>query len=75
VSDVRGRGLLIGVQLARPVAHELVLALLAEGVLATEAGPDVVRLSPPLVVGPEDVDAAVGALASALESLGAGAPA
>jgi acetylornithine/N-succinyldiaminopimelate aminotransferase len=75
VIDVRGRGLLIGVQLARPVAHELVLALLAEGVLATEAGPDVVRLSPPLVVGPEDVDAAVGALASVLESLGAGAPA
>jgi acetylornithine/N-succinyldiaminopimelate aminotransferase len=73
VSDVRGRGLLIGVQLARPMAHELVLALLAEGVLATEAGPDVVRLSPPLVVGPEDVDAAVGALASVLERLGAGA--
>ena len=71
VNDVRGRGLLIGAQLARPVAHELVLSLLAEGVLATEAGPDVVRLSPPLVVGPEDVDAAVGALASVLESLGA----
>ena len=51
------------------------LSLLAEGVLATEAGPDVVRLSPPLIVGPEDVDAAVGALASVLESLGAGAPA
>ncbi len=75
VNDVRGRGLLIGAQLARPVAHELVLSLLAEGVLATEAGPDVVRLSPPLVVGPEDVDAAVGALASVLESLGAGATA
>jgi acetylornithine/N-succinyldiaminopimelate aminotransferase len=75
VSNVRGRGLLIGVQLARPVAHELVLSLLAEGVLATEAGPDVVRLSPPLIVGPDDVDAAVGALATVLESLGAGAPA
>lgn len=71
VADVRGRGLLIGVQLARPVAHDLVLALLAEGVLATEAGADVVRLTPPLVVGPEDVDAAVGALASVLESLAA----
>lgn len=71
VREVRGRGLLIGVELTRPVAHDLVLALLAEGVLATEAGPNVVRLSPPLVVEPEDVDAAVGALASVLESLAA----
>ena len=71
VEDVRGRGLLLGLQLARPVAHELALSLLAEGVLVTEAGPDVLRLSPPLIVSPEDVDGAVGALASVLDSLSA----
>jgi acetylornithine/succinyldiaminopimelate/putrescine aminotransferase len=76
VREVRGRGLLIGVQLARPIAHELALALLAEGVLTSEAGSDVLRLSPPLVTTPDDIDAAVGALASVLDSLAAaGAPA
>jgi acetylornithine/N-succinyldiaminopimelate aminotransferase len=76
VEGIRGRGLLIGLQLARPLAHELALALLAEGVLVTEAGPDVLRLSPPLIVSPEDVDGATGALASVLDSLSAaGAPA
>lgn len=67
VTDIRGRGLLVGLQLAEPVAHEIVLAMLDEGVLATEAGPDVVRMSPPLVVGPEDVDAAAAAFAAAAD--------
>jgi acetylornithine/N-succinyldiaminopimelate aminotransferase len=69
VTQVRGRGLLNGVCLAAPVAHQVVLAMLEEGVLATEAGPDVVRLSPPLVVTADDVDAAVAALGGALERL------
>jgi acetylornithine/N-succinyldiaminopimelate aminotransferase len=67
VAEVRGRGLLVGVQLTRPVAHEVVLALIAEGVLATEAGPDVVRMSPALVVAPEEIDVAVKAFAAALQ--------
>ena len=66
VVEVRGRGLLIGVQLERPVAHEVVLAMIEEGVLATEAGPDVVRMSPPLVVGPLECDMALSALTAAL---------
>ena len=71
VDEVRGRGLLIGIQLKRPVAHEVVLAMIDQGVLATEAGPDVVRMSPPLIVAPEDVDEAADALAAALEKVAA----
>ncbi|HEX9122888.1 MAG TPA: acetylornithine transaminase [Actinomycetota bacterium] len=73
VVEVRGQGLLNGVQLSGPFAHEVVLAMLDEGVLATEAGPDVVRTSPPLVVTASEVDEAVGALGTALVRVGAGA--
>ncbi len=70
VAEVRGRGLLIGVELTGPIAHDVVLAMIDEGVLATEAGPEVVRLSPPLSVTPEHADVAVGALAAALGRVG-----
>ena len=71
VTEVRGRGLLVGVQLAEPLAHDVVLRMIEEGVLATEAGPDVVRMSPPLVVQPQDVQEAVGVLGAALDKVAA----
>ncbi|MFB3738510.1 MAG: acetylornithine transaminase [Candidatus Velamenicoccus archaeovorus] len=73
VVDVRGRGLLNGVALAGPLAHDVVLAMLDEGVLATEAGPDVVRTSAPLVVTAAEIDEAVAGLGRALARIGAGA--
>jgi acetylornithine aminotransferase len=73
VVEVRGRGLLNGVRLTGPFCHDVVLALLEEGVLATEAGPDVVRTSAPLVVGADEVDEAVAALGRSLARVGAGA--
>ena len=69
VSEVRGRGLLVGVQLTRPLAHEVVLAMIGEGVLASEAGADVVRLSPALTVTSQEIDGAVAALAAALAAV------
>lgn len=71
VREVRGRGLLVGIQLAEPLAHDVVLAMIDEGVLATEAGPDVVRMSPPLLVQPPDIDEAMGALGAALDRVSA----
>ena len=74
VAEVRGRGLLLGVRLTRPVAHEVVLAMIGEGVLATEAGADVVRMSPALIVEPEEVDVAVKAFAAAVQRVAEAAP-
>jgi acetylornithine/N-succinyldiaminopimelate aminotransferase len=71
VVEVRGSGLLVGVQLAGPVAHDVVLAMLEDGVLATEAGPDVVRFSPPLIVSSDDVDNAAKTFTAALERVAA----
>jgi len=70
VADLGEPDLLV---LAAPVAHDVVLAMIDEGVLATEAGRDVVRLSPPLVVQPPDIEVAVGALGVALARVAAGA--
>jgi acetylornithine aminotransferase len=68
--EVRGRGCLQGIQLDGPIAGDVVLAMIDEGVLATLAGPSVVRMSPPLVSTDEDVDMAVAAFAAALTRVG-----
>jgi predicted acetylornithine/succinylornithine family transaminase len=54
VREVRGRGLLIGVELARPAAAQVVDACRDAGVLVLTAGERVVRLAPPLIVGEPD---------------------
>ena len=71
VVEVRGLGLLVGVQLAEPVAHDVVLAMLEDGVLATEAGSDVVRFSPPLTVSSEEIDTAAKTFSAGLERVAA----
>ncbi len=49
VVDIRGRGLMIGVELDRPCT-ELVAAALAEGLLINVTAERVVRLLPPLII-------------------------
>ena len=71
IVEVRGAGLLIGIQLREQSAHDVVLRMLRGGVLATEAGPEVVRMSPPFTVGADDVAEAVKAFADAAEGVGA----
>ncbi len=55
VAEVRGAGLLVGVQV-RGDADAVVRALIGRGALATTAGADVVRLTPPLSVSEAEVD-------------------
>ena len=66
VVEARGRGCLWGFQLARPVANDVVLAMIDEGVLVTTAGPDVVRMSPPLTASDDDVALAARAFGAAV---------
>ena len=65
----RGMGLLVGVPVGAGNAHDVVMALLGKGFLATEAGPDVVRVSPPLTVDPDSVDAFCEALGRAVDEV------
>lgn len=58
--DVRGRGLLVGVELSPKIAsRDVVSAALRRGLVLTEAGRNTVRFTPALTVTAEDVDAAV----------------
>ena len=65
VRVVRGRGLLLGAELDRPVGP-VVDACRAQGLLVLSAGPDVLRLTPPLVVGHDDVARALAILEGVL---------
>jgi ornithine--oxo-acid transaminase len=58
VKEVRGRGLLIGVELKPEAggARRFCEALLAEGVLAKETHEDVIRFAPPLIINRLTID-------------------
>jgi acetylornithine/LysW-gamma-L-lysine aminotransferase len=65
IREIRGLGLMIGIEL-RTRARPYLEALIEQGVLALPAGPTVLRLLPPLVIGYEDLDAVVAAIAKVL---------
>ena len=67
LDEIRGDGLLCGFRTPGPTAPAVVQALLARGVLASTAGPDVVRCTPPFTIGPDEIDEGAKALAAALE--------
>jgi predicted acetylornithine/succinylornithine family transaminase/N-acetyl-ornithine/N-acetyl-lysine deacetylase len=58
IREVRGRGLLLGIELSRRVQPYLE-ALRERGVLALPAGPNVIRLLPPLVISEEQLERAL----------------
>ncbi len=72
VREVRGLGLLFGIELRGKVAPVL-KALQARGVLALPAGLNVLRLLPPLVIAQADLEQVARAIESVLEELGAAA--
>jgi acetylornithine/N-succinyldiaminopimelate aminotransferase len=61
VVDARGRGLLVGAELDVP-AGPCADAALAAGLVVLTSGPNVLRLAPPLVVEPAQVDQALAIL-------------
>jgi ornithine--oxo-acid transaminase len=73
ITEVRGRGLLVGVEIAPAFAsaREVCEALAAEGVLTKDTHGTVVRLAPPLVVTAAQLDEAVAALGRALGRISA----
>lgn len=65
IREVRGLGLMIGVELkirVTPVLQDL----MARGILALPAGSTVLRLLPPLVISREQIDTVVDAIATTL---------
>jgi acetylornithine/succinyldiaminopimelate/putrescine aminotransferase len=69
ITEVRGHGLMVGVQLGRPVARELLKELLKNGVIINAVGDSILRLLPPLTVTPQHCDEVVAAIAAALQAV------
>lgn len=65
VREVRGLGLIVGVELRTKVTPFL-KALMERGVLALPAGPTVLRLLPPLVIGEDDLETVVSVIGELL---------
>lgn len=65
VREVRGRGLMWGVELREPVAP-IIAAARARGVLVLSAGPNVIRLVPPLIIETAALDHGVAVLEDVL---------
>jgi len=67
VRDVRGKGLMIGIQFdSGETAEAVQWRAYQRGLLVLEAGEDVVRLSPPLVVSEDEVEVGVNLLVEAV---------
>lgn len=66
VREVRGLGLMVGIEL-RTRARPYLEALIGKGVLALPAGPTVLRLLPPLIIGTNELDVVVSAIADVLQ--------
>ena len=82
VGDVRGRGLMIGVEIVKDqktkeYGHDerdrIVELAFERGMLFLGCGPSTVRISPPLVVTLEEADLAMDALEESIEIVGQGA--
>ena len=75
IADVRGLGLLIGIEFhATAIAHRFVAGTIANGVVInwTLNAEKVVRIAPPLNIEPVEVDFALDAMRRALEFIRAG---
>ena len=71
-ADLRGRGLMIGMQ-CKIANNDVVAALRDENLLTVGAGDNVLRILPPLNVTQEEIDTAIAALERACAKLRAGA--
>jgi acetylornithine/N-succinyldiaminopimelate aminotransferase len=67
--EARGRGLIWGLALREPCAGDVVAALRERGVLATIAGKEVVRFTPPLIVTDKEIDEMLTCLEEALDTV------
>jgi len=63
IKEVRGKGLLIGIELNNNYpARDVCIRLMNHGVLTKETHHTVIRLAPPLVINKEEIDSVIDAL-------------
>ena len=68
ISDIRGMGLLIGIELSSPIAVEVRKKCFEKGYLIGSIGANVLRIAPPLILSKREAAAFVSALSEILGS-------
>ena len=68
ISDIRGMGLLIGIELSGPIAVEVKKKCFEKGFLIGSIGANVLRIAPPLIISKREAAAFVSALSEILGS-------
>ncbi len=68
-SEVRGRGLLLAVDLGRPVASAVVSEALQRGLVVNDVNPTSIRLAPPLIITEGEALQGADLLRSAIEAV------
>ena len=66
VREIRGMGLMVGIELREKAGRYLKALMDEHGVLALPAGANVIRFLPPLIIGEDEIEAGVQALAAVL---------
>ncbi|WP_067434443.1 acetylornithine transaminase [Nocardioides jensenii] len=74
VTEVRGRGLLIGLDLCADASAEVTAAALEQGFIINNPTPNRIRLAPPLVLSDPDVEAFLAAWPAILDAAGVESP-
>jgi ornithine--oxo-acid transaminase len=71
ISDIRGRGLFIGMEIdpARASARRVCELLMTRGVLSKETHETVVRFAPPLTIGRREIDAALDKISDVISEM------
>ncbi len=69
VTGVRGRGLLLGIALAEPVANAVREAAQHNRLIVNAANDTTIRIAPPLNIGPADVEVFLTRLQTALDTV------
>lgn len=69
ITEGRGLGLMIGIQLSEDSAQEIKSKLFEKGFLVGNVGSNVIRLLPPLIITKEDIDTFLGAFEEVLTAL------
>ena len=69
IVEVRGKGLMIGIEFKEPVAP-LIARMIESGVICGPAGPNVLRFLPPLIITAEQTERVVSVLSVCLGELG-----
>ncbi|MBE7034505.1 MAG: acetylornithine transaminase [Ruminococcaceae bacterium] len=69
IKEVRGLGLMLGVEFAEPVAKQVQAALLDKGFVVGAVGDSILRLAPPLIVTKEQIDSFINNLTAHLATI------